>query len=271
MKVAVIGCGPSGLAAAHAAAGLTDDIQIFAPTKQTPQRGPIMLHRPIPGINTEQPDGYVRQIVIGGSILEYRLKLYGDVNIAINGDILEEGFHTWEIPEAYQRMWNLYHERIVDGLLTPTDVDALDTEFDLVVSTASARSLCHRPDHGERADDSHSFRSMPIDLLPWYSYPDQPPNTVIYNSYEHIPWVRSSRIFGAEVTEYKPGEAPREHFAAVIRIYKPLSTDCNCHPTVLRTGRFGKWHNETWIDHAFYDTRTALVSMVHQNEWDSVV
>jgi hypothetical protein len=218
-----------------------------------------MLHRPIPGINNEQPDGYVRQIVIGGSIMDYRLRLYGDVNIAINGDILEDGFHTWRVPTAYDRMWELYSSQIKGWALDPDEVDDLVSQYDLVVSTAPARALC-------RAGGWHEFRSIDVALVLQSSYPDQPPNTVIYNAYDDIPWVRSSRIFEAEVTEYFTDQAPKE----AIVIHKPLSTDCNCHPRVLRTGRMGKWHNETWIDHAYYETRTALVSMLHKQEWDSV-
>lgn len=260
MLVTVIGCGPAGLAAAHAAAGLGADIRIIGPKKMTPQRGPIMLHRPIPGINTEQPNGYVRQLVIGGSVLDYRLKLYGDVNIAINGDILEPGFHTWDVYEAYAKMWRLYEDRITDRELKSREIKELTTSSDLVVSTAPAPRLCLMP-------AAHSFRSVPVALFFELSYPDQPDNTVVYNAYPDIKWVRSSSIFGNWVTEYKPEDSPRE---PDLIIYKPLSTDCDCHPTVLRTGRFGAWHNETWIDTAYYDTRTALVSAIRKAEWEAV-
>jgi hypothetical protein len=260
MRVAVIGCGVAGMAAAHAACGLADEVDIYAPKRKTPQRGPIMLHQPIPGINNAQPDGYVRQIVIGGSILDYRLKLYGDVNIAINGDILEAGFHTWRVPEAYDEMWNRYSHLIQDTYLEPIAVKYLAGKYDLVVNTAPVPNICLKP-------SIHKFNSVDIALLLEASYPNQPANTVVYNSYPDIKWVRSSRIFEAECTEYKPEDAPLES----ITIHKPLSTTCNCHPRVLRTGRFGKWHNETWINHSYYDTRTALVSMMNQKTWDSVI
>lgn len=259
MDVVVIGCGPAGLAAAHAAVGLGCDVRIIGPRQKTPQRGPIMLHRPIPGINTEQPDGYVRQIVIGGSILDYRLKLYGDVNISISGDILDPGFHTWEVPRAYAKMWCKYEHLIEDKMLEPPEIEQLTKESSLVVSTAPVPSLC-------KQIHEHTFHSVSIALVFDTSYPDQPDNTVIYNAYSNLTWVRSSSIFGARVTEYKPEDISGPDL--IIR--KPLFTTCNCHPKVLRTGRFGKWHNETWIDHAYYETRTALVSMVRRAEWDSI-
>jgi hypothetical protein len=268
MNVVVIGCGPAGLAAAHAAVGLDADVRIIGPKNKTPQRGPIMLHRPIPGINTEQPDGYVRQLVIGGSILDYRLRTYGDVNISISGDILDPGFHTWSVREAYDIMWNLYSWRIEDRMVVPEEIKQLCARNDLVVSTAPAPSLCFNPARIGHFQAGHRFESVPIALHFQYSYPNQPPNTVIYNARPDIPWVRSSRIFNDEVTEYLPDQVPNGKCDLVI--HKPLNTDCNCHPMLLRTGRFGKWHNETWIDHAYYETRTALVSMQHQQEWDDV-
>jgi hypothetical protein len=259
MKVAIIGCGPAGLAAAHAAVGLDCDVTIFAPKRKTPQQGPIMLHRPIPGINTEQPSGYVRQLVIGGSVLDYRLRLYGDVNISINGDILDPGFHTWPVPEAYDKMWDLYQHLISDGELSPGEIEPLTREFDLVINTAPLPRLC-------LYQGKHQFTSVPIALVFRTSYPDQPDNTVIYNARLDLPWVRSSSIFRQEVTEYKPEDCPGPDLI----IHKPLSTTCDCHPRMLRTGRFGKWHNETWIDHSYYDTRTTLVSMMRQAEWDGI-
>jgi hypothetical protein len=225
-----------------------------------------MLHRPIPGINTEQPDGYVRQLVIGGSILDYRLKTYGDVNIAINGDVLEPGFHTWPVRLAYDRMWDLYEKIIEDRFVFPGDVASLCKESDLVINTAPIKNLC-------LDTRKHLFLSFPVALKFEYSYPSQPANTVIYNARGDIRWVRSSRIFQDEVTEYRIEDCLASSSDPVepdLVIHKPLSTTCNCHPKMLRTGRFGKWHNETWIDHAYYDTLSTLVSMDHQHEWDDV-
>lgn len=259
MKVAVVGAGPSGLSAAHAAAGLDCEVTVHAPKVMTPQRGPITLHRAIPGINNTQPDGYVRQIVIGGSILDYRLKLYGDVNIAINGDVLEHGFPTWRVPETYRRLWVLYQDLITDSKLDADELDVLAEKNDLVVCTAPAPDFCRRR-------DQHEFTYKEIAIREVSSYPDQPPNTVIYNAYSHITWVRSSRIFDARVTEWDIDDAPP--YARIIK--KPLSHNCDCHPLVFRTGRFGAWHNETWIDHAYFDTFKLITSMQHRQEWEDV-
>src|SRR5580765_1889395 len=122
MQVAVIGAGPAGLAAAWAAQGHNADVRIFAPKRQTPQYGPLLIQRPIPGITNGHPDGTIHQIVIGGSILDYRYKLYGDINIGINGDQLQPYYHAWNHRETYDRLWRKLSRYITDKLVTPEEL-----------------------------------------------------------------------------------------------------------------------------------------------------
>ncbi len=253
MIVAVIGCGPAGLAAAHAATGLGADVLIYAPKNKTPQAGPLLIQRPIPGINMTHPDGTIHQLVIGGSILEYRYKLYGDINIQINGDILNPSYHAWDHRRTYNLLWELYADRIADGLVTPERLSYMAETYDLVVSTANAKKLCF---------SNHDFPSKTVAVSGEYSYPDQPDNTIIFNAGDEFRWVRSSRVFGVPMTEWLTEDAPYE--ARVIT--KPISTNCDCYPKVLRTGRFGKWKNETWVDTAYWDTYTAIESMMRSGE-----
>ena len=259
MRVAVIGCGPAGLAAAHAAFGLGADVNIYAPKSRTPQYGPLLLQRPIPGINTDHPDGTIHQLVIGGTILDYRYKLYGDINIAINGDILQPQYHAWNHRETYDKLWNLYSHYIVNKMVSPEELLRMCEVFDLVVSTANARRLCiHK--------DEHHFEAKPVAITPEASYPNQPDNTLIFNAGSDFGWVRSSMVFGVPVTEWPLADAPPD--ARVIT--KPISTTCSCFPLVLRTGRFGKWRNETWVDTAYWDTYTAIESAMRREELDKV-
>jgi hypothetical protein len=267
MKVAVIGCGPAGLAAAHAAYGLGASVTIVSPEVESPQRGPLILQRPIPAITTDHPYGYIRQIVIGGSILDYRYKLYGDINISIQGNILREGYHGWNHIEAYQKLWKLYmdpcHSTNVTHIklfATPLDIHDMRSQFDLIVNTAPLRDLCH--------DGNHRFTFKAVQITDGYSYPKQPEDTTIFNAGDKYPWVRSAYLFGNSCTEWLQGTAPRELEPFTIR--KPISHDCNCYPFVLGTGRFGAWRNETWVDTAYYDTRDAIMSMLRHDAWDEV-
>lgn len=264
VKVIVIGCGPAGLAAAHAAVGLGAQVTIYGPGIKSPQLGPLLLQRPIPGINTDHPDGTIHQIVIGGSILDYRYKLYGDVNIGINGDILAPSYHAWRHPETYDRLWDLYRHLVVRRQVTAKELARMHSQCDLVVSTANARALCfnREMDSGQY----HKFDFKPVATTPVASYPDQPDNTIIFNGGDEYPWVRSSRVFGVPVTEWAISGAPRD--ARIIR--KPISTNCNCFPHVLRTGRFGAWKNEVWVDTAYWDTYSAIESMTRQTDLEAI-
>lgn len=257
MKVIVIGCGPAGLAAAHAAVGLGCDVKILAPKLKTPQRGPLLIQRPIPGINRDHPDGTVHQVVIGGSILDYRYRLYGDINIGINGNILQPQYHAWNHRDSYDRLWALYNDLIVDRTVLPSELRVMHRAADLVVSTANAKRLCQH-----RGDSPHEFQSAYVMTINEAMYPNQPQNTIIFNAGNRYPWVRSSRIFGAQVTEFTTAH----RIPGGRLIEKPISTNCNCYPHVLRTGRFGAWKNETWVDTAYWDTYSMLTSIERAEE-----
>lgn len=267
MRVTVIGCGPAGLAAAHAAVGLGAGVEIIAPRQMSPQHGPLLLQRPIPGINTDHPDGTIHQRVIGGSILDYRYKLYGDINIGINGDILQECYHAWDHRKTYETLWELYSGLIIDGKVNPREMRTLHLHADLVVSTANAQSMCWNWGPVKGIDVvPHKFLWKEVAVTPSYSYRDQPDNTIIFNAGDQYKWVRSSRVFGVPVTEWKLGDQPSG--ARVIR--KPISTDCTCYPHILRTGRFGAWRNETWIDTAYWDVYNAITSMQRSKELEAI-
>lgn len=266
VKVAVIGCGPAALAAAHAAYGLGSGVTIISPGVKSPQRGPLVLQRPIPGISTDHPDGYIRQLVIGGSVLDYRYKLYGDINISIQGNILREGYHCWNHIETYDKLWDMYmvpgniRASRLDSEIKPVELSMLHKEFDLVVNTAPLKGLCRNPEH------VFTFKAVQITM--GYSYPNQPEDTTIFNAGYYFPWVRSAWLLGNSCTEWLVGTAPDEQDPFTIR--KPINHNCNCYPAVLGTGRFGAWRNETWVDTAYYDTRDAIISTLRKSGWDTV-
>jgi Pyridine nucleotide-disulphide oxidoreductase len=254
MRVIVVGAGPAGLAAAHAAAALGAKVRIIAPRQKTPQRGPLLIQRPIPAINTTHPDGTIHQLVIGGSILDYRLKLYGDINIGINGNILQPSYHAWRHQETYDLLWLMYSGWIEDRMVERDEMaDLSEQPGVLVVSTANARTMCMKP-------NVHNFISAKVAITPEAEFVGQPYNTIIFNAGDKDEWVRSSNIFGNTVTEWPayPGALTRSGCRI---IEKPISTDCDCYPRVLRTGRFGAFKNEVWVDTAYWDTYTAIESM----------
>jgi hypothetical protein len=259
IRVTIVGCGPAGLAAAHAAVGLGAEVTIYGPGVKSPQNGPLLIQRPIPGINNGHPDGTIHQIVIGGSILDYRYKLYGDVNIGINGDVLQKEYHAWDHRETYDKLWDLYNSLIHEAHISGIGLFRMHNYADLVVSTADASRMCV-------TKGVHRFLFKEVAITPECSYPGQPDNTIVFNGGHEYQWVRSSRVFGVPVTEWNIDDAPPG--ARIIR--KPIGTDCNCYPHVLRTGRFGAYKNEVWVDTAYNDTRAALVSMMRKDELEAI-
>jgi len=228
-------------------------VEIFSPGERSLLRGPLLLQRPIPGVTLTHPDGYVKQVVLGGSILDYRYKLYGDINISINGDILADGYHAWKMDETYDALWVKYMEtpwtaRVRNVSVTPSLLTGMVDSFDLVINTAPASNFCIWP--------AHSFQFKQVAIKPETQVEDQPENTIYFNADPNVDWVRSSLIFGHRVTEWPIDRATPFHKI----ISKPISTDCDCNPRVLRTGRFGAWKNETWVPDAYYQTREALLS-----------
>lgn len=224
------------------------------------------MQRPIPGINQGHPDGTIQQIVINGTILGYRYKLYGDINIGINGDQLRPSYHAWRHKETYDKLWAMYHNLIEDRLVLSQEMEELADIYDLVVCTANIKGLCMNRSFELSPAYHHEFRSKPVAVTDKAEYPDQPYNTIIFNAGENDPWVRSSNVFGVTCTEWPIDRAPQG--ARIIN--KPISTGCDCFPRVLRTGRFGKFHNETWVDTAYYDVWGALESMKRQGELEHI-
>jgi hypothetical protein len=265
MRVAVLGCGPAGLAAVHAAFGLDAEVDIYAPMSKTPQLGPLVLQRPIPGINNDHPDGYIRQLVIGGTILDYRYKLYGDININIQGNQLREGYHVWNFVSTYDELFRRYildpppGIKLIPGIVQGYELRKLVDNYGLVISTAPLPTLCMNINR-------HQFQSQRVAVIQEHSYPDQPPDTTIFNGGESPLWVRSAILLGNESTEWRIQDAPTG--ARIIR--KPILTTCDCFPRVLLTGRFGSWRNETWVDTAYWDTRDAMISADRKAIWANV-
>jgi hypothetical protein len=253
VNVAVIGCGPSSLAAAWAAIGLGCKVTIFAPKVKSKIRGAVLLHEPIPGITDTQPEAYVPQIVIGGDIDDYGRKVYGSDYVprgAAYGDPFRKGFHTWSVPMQYDRLWDRFKDAILDAEVDMQMLSKLIDRYDLVINTAPATQFC-------AFKNEHVFHSSAIDLTWELMYPGQVDNTIVYSADPEDDWARSSSIFGSVVTEWVGGKAPE----GAHRIWKPTGTTCDCFPQVFRTGRFGAWSNLQWIETAYYGTRERILNV----------
>lgn len=267
MKVAVLGCGPSGLFAAHAAYDLGHEVQIFSKKRKSFMRGAQYLHRPIEGL-TNSP--FKIDYRITGPIDGYRDKVYGETaEVQVSPETLVGIHDAWDIREAYDYAWDLYEDLIVDSgdIDLYKLADILDHGFDEVISTIPRSLLCDR--HGF----DHIFNAQSVWSTDYvkdigeFAYEPKPDNLVVCSGNPEDWWYRQSRIHGWENTEFpyhaKPNDRKLEEegVQSVWEVMKPISHNCTCldgfvHVTPM--GRYGAWEKGVLADSVYYDTKDLL-------------
>jgi len=268
LRVAVLGCGPAGMFAAHAVQEAEADVVIFSKNRKSFMRGAQYLHRPIPGLSG---DPFQVDYELWGEVEGYRQKVYGDMgDVLVSPETLVGRADAWDIREAYDAAWDRYSRRVIDiDFATLGDpgsfYEQLGLNYDLVISTIPAPLLCQR-------NTQHEFASQKVwvtEGLKSYNDPEfftpggeLRDNLVVCSGDPDDWWYRQSRIHGWENTEFPHDKKPRvaEPFK-VHEVVKPLSTTCDCHPEFIRLGRYGKWTKGVLSDDAFYETARQLVGL----------
>jgi hypothetical protein len=250
-RVAIIGCGPAGLLAAHAAVLKGFDPVIYAPkVKPSPTPPAVFIHKPIIGVSDEEPDAMVKIKRVGFAD-GYAQKAYGDSRHPTSFDRLPCAMPAWAFAPIYERLWGMYHGLVREDEVMPSGVDSLLDEYPTVMNTAPLPRLC-------KLSGVHAFPSRDL----WIT--DQAPiackpNTMIYNGDRHASWVRCSSFFGVESTEYP--RRPQYNVGVGVKVMsglKVMPTDCDCHPRLVRLGRWGRWMPGVLLHHAFEDAGRAL-------------
>ena len=231
-KVAIIGCGPSGLIAAHACvgAGITPDIYSKEIVKSK-LGGAQYLHSQIPGLGVSSRA--VNYIKFGTQEI-YALKVYNNSTQNTSWNTYKEGYHpAWNLIEAYDILWDLYQAHIneleIDSITLPHLID----NYQLVINTAPKKTLCQT---------DHQFTSQRILIR---KEAQCKPMTIVYDGTYKVHWYRQSNLFGVKFTEYPAN--PR----STGTIIKPLLNDCDCWPELFNVGRFGAWDKQQLVDKVF--------------------
>lgn len=255
MKVAVLGCGPAGLMAAQAAADADAEVIIYSKARKSHMFGAQYLHRVIPGI-TDIDNCVSVDYLLQGSVDEYRRKVYGPM---WDGKVSPEDFagthHAWDIREAYDRLWEIWEGRIEDVTIDPAGLHNLSGYgFDAIINSVPLDSLCPM---------GHTFGFTTIIAagdapelgikLPYYC----PDNTVICNGDDAPSWYRLSNIYGYKTVEWS-ADIGRVPIPSASTVRKPTFTNCDCHPGVIRVGRYGTWSKGVLSHQAYYDVKDAL-------------
>jgi len=238
VRVAVLGCGPAGLLAAHGANLLGNVVTIFSHLNKSPMLGAQFMHIEIPGLALDPPQKLM--YVLHGSYEGYRAKVYGDQDVEFISPETFAGYHeAWSIRQAYNRLWDTYRQNMLEVTIDHAFLSQILGEFDIVFSTIPAKSLCY---------NRHNFTGQQVWVDDTWHGPGitgvrdfyGAPNVVICDGTSTNSWYRTSYIYGHSNTEWPKVKTRTAPFRAKT-VIKPLATDCNCWPGVIRAGRYGAW------------------------------
>lgn len=243
-KVAILGSGPAGLIAAHAAAtdGRVDEVHIYSRGEKSTMYGAQYLHAPIPGATFDDPINI--DYVLRGTRAAYRAKVYGEnFNGHISPEDLGSNHQAWDIRKTYDWLWMAYSPSIHALPITPGDVAELLDDYDLVVSSVPAPAICHSK-HTFRGTNIWAAGEAPELGIVFASAEACPEGTVVCNGLAFPAWYRISRIYGRMTVEW-PGWVDAQHVPKTAALVtKPTASACDCwydSEAFLRVGRYGTW------------------------------
>lgn len=257
MKVLILGCGPAGLMAAHAAAKFNADFIVYSKRRKSYMNGAQYLHAPIPGATLTEPFKISYQL--SGEVEGYRNKVYGDQpGVEVSPESLVGLHDAWDIRETYDNLWELYNSAVMDEDLDPGVVSHLMRWFrpDITISTIPARILCSNGQHKFEHELVWSSDVAKVVLRD---------NTVLCNGEPSFPWYRASKIQGHENTEWPHDAYPSDVEGRIWRVVKPLRTTCKCFPDIHRMGRYGKWTKGV-LSHQAWEESYKLIEALHKRE-----
>lgn len=276
-RIVVLGCGPAGIFAAHAAVRAGFDIsqvQIVSNKRRSEMYGAQYLHSPIPGLSIGDSDRISYEL--RGTADKYAQKVYGEERPSfVSPDALLGTHDAWDIRDAYYRGYAEYEDRIIHmpgidaNSLMPGSLGAsnciwplLDAKDVQIISTIPLHKIC-------KARDRHTFKGRRIwtvgtapergQTIDWADIPAQ---TVICNGEDSPSWYRASNVFGYKTLEWAYGDSDnrtRPPYDGVVETSKVVSTDCNCYRgRIWFAGRTGTWDKNVLAHMAYTFTFSAL-------------
>lgn len=260
-SVAILGCGPAGLMAAHAAQLSGWDFVVYSRKVQSELFGAQYLHQPIPNLDCGNPR--IIRYKLRGTPAEYRRKVYGPTwDGTVSPEDLLEQHHCWDLRRAYQDLWDLYYDHIWDADLSWSVFDDGDLaagitkacsleKHDLVISTVP------RTIWDTNKANFHSTKVWAAGSKdPNAGLASQDDFTVICDGTNLATWYRSAKIYGYQTLEW-PDQLVKPDYAAV-RVTKPLRYAGDAAPDFLHIGRYGAWQKGLLTSDAFFTAMQAF-------------
>lgn len=271
LRVAVLGCGPAGLLAAHGAVqggemvGIEVEVEILSAKKKSPLYGCQYLHSSIPGL--ELPFERVDYKLVGG-MDGYRRKVYGESeDIEVSPELLDEAHTAWDIRAAYRQLWRMYEPAVTDFFFTRGSFKLLEAQLhrrstSLILSSLPAPVICGQTDECKFESQMVWAMGDAPEMGRWAAMPEgMPQRTIVCNGDPAVPWYRASHVFGHGTVEWPENATPPR---GASRVNKPIQTTCRCNPGVYRVGRYGKWKKGVLSHTAYFDAFNAVVAMGHR-------
>lgn len=267
MKVAILGCGPAGLLAAHAATITGHQVRVFSRKRRSPMAGAQYMHVEIPDLRLPEPSIIDYRLL--GTIQGYRDKVYGskDPDVVVSPEQFLGSHKCWDLRLTYARLWHRWEPKVVNMLIDQVVLYQLSQSFDVIISTIPAQVLCENP-------EEHQFKYVPVWIDNMWSgpLPAELPgvleNMVICNglpidgSVDRTGWYRTSHIYGHMNTEWTHESLVPDNRSKppghVWKVRKPISTNCTCWPKIIRAGRYGLWEKGVLTHHAYEQAMMVL-------------
>lgn len=254
-RVLVLGCGPSGLISAYAAEReFNAEVKILSVKRPSQLYGCQYLHEEIPGLDIGEPRMVSYQL--HGTVEQYRRKVYGSLTPPVSPQQYQGDHMAWNLRAAYRQLWERFSDKVVDVKVEPADIVPMLSDFmpDACISSLPAPVLC-------QAGDRHAFNDVKCYAIGdapelgqnVQDYYPVPPFTVVCSGMPGGSWYRACNVFGYSTIEW-PGYKRRPPLEGVVEFRKPLSTDCDCLPSILRVGRYGRWQKGVLSHEAYAAT-----------------
>lgn len=240
MNVAILGCGPAGLIAAHAAEQLGHNIDIVSKKAKSFIPGSQHLQAAIPGLTPHYPE-YTVEFVRLGTAEGYARKVYGDPTHPCGWEAYRGLHPSWSVYNAYDILWERYEGRVEDSQINAEIVSILSSEYDRVVTTLPQPAICTHI-------GQHWFEGVPYYIKPLEIPPDDHNReVVVWNGLDGDHWYRWS-ILGerCSIESTKPMDGALEG-------RKAIYNNCDCHSEVIRVGRWAKWRHGVLLHHVYTD------------------
>lgn len=234
-KVVIIGSGPAGLLACHAA--VLNDLQpvMYSPDVSPPRlHGAQYLHSYIPDLPGFTP--FLIKYSYYGDREGYSKKIYGTTDVNCSWGKFGFEVIAWDLGRIADELWSRYRMLIKERTVQPNELGLLVEQNEYVINTAPLDVIA-------------PMGEFEVEYV-WVAAADNHrmgPNEIHYYG-DDRPEYRRSYIMGKGQVEYPDG--PTGPVEGAVRIPKPLRARAHT-PGVYRLGRYGQWKKGILVDQVF--------------------